>query len=414
MQRTDTIIIGAGQAGLALSHCLTEAGRDHVLFDRGRLAERWRSERWDTLRLLSPNWMTRLPGWRYTGNDPDGYMTAAELIRYFERYANSFDAPVFDDTTVESVRRINERYVVVTSRGTWSAPNVVVATGAEGYVRVPAAGALLRDAVAQLPSNRYHNPAHVSRGGVLVVGASATGIQLADELARSGREVVLAVGAHTRVPRQYRNRDIFWWLDRIGTFNTTIDEMPDPDAARRAPSLQLVGRPQHEQLDLGVLRDRGIELVGSLQATNGTRVRFADDLGEAVAASEQRMQRTLDQIDDYIESRKMLDVPAPERPAPLHFDDARTELDLRAAGIDTVLWATGFGRSYPWLHVPVLDADGEITHTKGVTDFPGLYVLGMRFQHHRNSNFIDGVGRDAAQIARHITSRCADPVEAVA
>jgi len=292
---------------------------------------------------------------------------------------------------------------------------VVIATGVEGYVHVPSASEALALSIRQLPSNHYHRPDDVAAGAVLIVGASATGIQLADELTRAGRHVLLAVGNHTRMPRRYRGRDIFWWLQHIGMLDTTIDQMPDRVAARRVPSMQLVGRPDHAQLDLGVLQHRGVELAGALRDIDGTRVRFADGLAVSIAASERRMHRTLDRIDRVVDAKGTShDVAPPDRPAPIAVPATQADVDLRASGFETVIWATGFARSYSWLHVPVLGDDGEIRHQRGVTAAAGLYVLGQRFQHFRNSNFIGGVGRDAAFIAHHIAARHASRTEAAA
>ena len=409
MQRTDTIIIGAGQAGLALSTCLTDAGRDHVVLERGRLAERWRSERWDSLRLLTPNWMSRLPGWSYRGPEPDAFMTVPELVAYFENYAASFTAPVQEETTVLAVRPTTPGYRVETDQGVWSALNVVIATGVEGHPYVPAMAAELPAGVHQVTSTTYKNPNHLPDGAILVVGASATGVQLADELARAGREVTLAVGDHTRMPRRYRGHDIFRWLEWIGSFDTTIDELPDPSAAARAPSMQLVGRPSNDQIDLATLRERGVRLAGRLEHLEGGSAGFRDDLQDTVSRSDQRMFRVLDRIDERLRRCGAPDAGAPsDRPAPLTVGSSPTTIDLRAGGISTVVWATGFRRSYPWLHVPVVGRDGEIVQRRGVTPNPGLYVLGLRFQYHRNSNFIDGVGRDAAYIAAHIGADARD------
>lgn len=405
MQRTDTIIIGGGQAGLALSRSLTDIGRDHVVFERGRLVERWRSERWDSLRLLTPNWMTRLPGWSYRGPEPDGFMTVSELVSYFEGYAASFDAPIQAETTVTSVRPVDGGYRVDTNQGAWIAANVVIATGVEGHPNVPDVASQLPASIHQVAATRYRNPDRLPDGGVLVVGASASGVQLAHELAISGREVTLAVGNHTRMPRRYRGMDIFWWLEQAGLFETTIDDLPDPAAGSRAPSLQLVGRPERGNIDLSTLQDVGVEVTGRLQGIDGTRVGFRDDLAASIAASEARMRRTLEIFDRGAENDGLAtELDEPDAPPMIDAPPTPKELDLRARGISTVLWATGFGRSYPWLHVPVFDPAGEIAQRRGVTAAPGIYVLGLRFQYQRNSNFIDGVGHDATHIARHIAA----------
>jgi putative flavoprotein involved in K+ transport len=403
---TDTIVIGGGQAGLAMSRSLTDRGVDHVVLERGRIAERWRSERWDSLRLLTPNWMSRLPGWRYDGPDPDGYMTAAEVTDYFARYAEASSAPVVEHCTVESVRAVADRFEVVTTCGVFGARHVVIATGWCDRPWVPAMARRLSTGITQVTPSDYRNPSSLPQGGVLVVGASATGVQLADELRSAGRDVVLAVGSHSRLPRRYRGMDVFWWLDRIGSLDRTIDEVPDSARARQEPSLQLVGRPGGRRLDLGTLQRSGVRLAGRLDAVDGRRVRFAGDLPVTIANADRRMTRVLADIDTHIAATGLTgEVLAPDPPRNILATTSPDELDLRRSGIETVIWATGFRRSYPWLHLPVLDATGEIRQRRGVTPMPGLYVLGQRFQHFRSSNFIDGVGRDAAFVAHHLACR---------
>jgi putative flavoprotein involved in K+ transport len=406
MPTSDTIVIGAGQAGLAMSRCLTDRNIDHVVLERGRVAERWRSESWDSLRLVSPNWMSRLPGWSYGGPDPDGYMTAAEVVSYFEGYADSSAAPVEEDSAVEHLDADGAGFEVVTTSESWRAANVVIATGWCDRPAVPAMARELDPSIEQVVPATYRNPAALPEGGVLIVGASATGAQLADELARAGREVVLAVGSHSRVPRRYRGMDIFWWLERIGALERTIDQMSDAVAARHEPSLQLIGRPDHRTLDLATLRAEGVELAGHLTAADGRHVRFAGDLDHTVATADVRMWRVLAVIDAHIEASGLTaEVLEPEPRPIVAVGQAPDALDLKRRGITTLIWATGHRRSYPWLHLPVLDATGEIRQRHGVTPVPGLYVLGQRFQRHRNSNFIDGVGRDAASVADHLTHR---------
>lgn len=408
---TNTVVVGGGQAGLALSRCLTGLGVEHVVLEAGRVAQRWH-ERWDSLRLLTPNWMTRLPGWAYQGPDPDGFMTAAETAAFFAAYARSFAAPVLERTPVERVRQHGDRFTVEANGVTFGSRNVVVATGWCDQPAVPAAARHLPATVTQITADAYRRPGDLPEGGVLLVGASATGVQLTDELHRSGRPVTLAVGSHTRMPRRYRGRDAFWWLDRTGSFDKTIDDCPDPVAARNEPSLQLVGRPDHRDLDLPTLQADGVRLVGRLQAVHGTRVRLAPDLTATVADADRRMTRTLARIDAAIDRLGLPADPLDVEPAPARVrpdDDAPDELDLARAGIRTVVWATGYRRAYPWLAVPVRDDRGEIVQRRGVTPVPGLYVLGQRFQHFRNSNFIDGVGRDAAYVAIHLAHRRSHP-----
>jgi putative flavoprotein involved in K+ transport len=412
----DTVIIGAGQAGLAMSRSLSDRDVEHVILERGRVAERWRSERWDSLRLLTPNWQTRLPGFRYEGSEADGYMSMPQLIDFFERYAASFDAPVELGTTVNRVESAGSCFRVETSHGTWRARHVVIATGYSDVPFVPSQARQLSPRIAQVVPTHYRNPAQLPAGGVLVIGASATGVQLAEEIQGSGREVTLAVGRHQRLPRRYRGRDILWWLDAMGVFDATADDVFDISTSRRQPSLQLVGRADLPSLDISVLRQRGIRVVGRLLAIGGERVQFDDDLIATAASSDVKLAEMLLRIDAFIASRGMYAelAPAFEPTWPSTVGVRETTVDLRAAGIHTVVWATGFSRRYPWLKLPVFDSRGEVRHRAGVTPVPGLFILGMHFQRRRKSAFIDGVGGDAVFLADRIASRERSIVSAAA
>ncbi|WP_242337228.1 MULTISPECIES: NAD(P)/FAD-dependent oxidoreductase [Anaeromyxobacter] len=407
MKRTDVVVVGGGQAGLAASRCLQARGVDHTVLERGRVGERWRSERWDSLRLLTPRWQSRLPGFSYRGPDPDGFMSRREVIGYLEAYARSFAAPVEAGVAVHAVERDGDGYRVTADRGAWRARSVIVATGHCDRAHVPPLAAELPADVVQLVPARYRNPRALPAGGVLVVGASATGLQLADELHRSGRPVTLAVGRHVRLPRRYRGRDVMEWLDATGILDEGADAVADLEAARRQPSLQLVGRPDHRTLDLGVLLDEGVRLVGRVQGVEGGRVLLAEDLDETIAAAERRLARLLGRIEAHVAQSGAAAVPPPEPIRAISPPPAPRAIDLRADGIRTVIWATGYRRSYPWLRVPVLDERGEIRHAGGVTPAPGLYVLGLQFLRRRNSSFLDGVGKDAAVLVDHLATRLA-------
>ncbi len=403
MKHTDAIIIGGGQAGLAMSRCLTEYGIDHVVLERGRVGERWRSERWDSLRMLTPNWQSRLPHWHYEGEHPDDFMTMPDIIRHLERYAQSFEAPVQTGTTVRAVERlVGGRYRVSTDKGEWAANNVVIATGFCDRSRVPDFADAVPGDIFQLVPSNYRNSAQLPDGDVLVVGASATGLQIADELAEAGRAVTLAVGTHVRVPRRYRGKDILYWMDTMGAFAAPAD----PAEERKSPPPQLVGTPENRDLDLGVLQNKGVRLTGRAVAIRGHRVIFADDLKDKVARADAQMMQLLAKIDDFIVSTGSFgEAPEPDSPAPIEPHPAPTEIDLHADKIRTVVWATGYERRYPWLKIPVLNDRGEIRHVGGVTPEPGLYVLGIRFQRRKNSNLIDGVGRDAEDLSKHLADR---------
>jgi putative flavoprotein involved in K+ transport len=407
MKRVHTVVIGAGQAGLAMSRCLRERGIEHVVLERGRIAERWRSERWDSLRLLTPNWQSRLPGYRYTGPEPDSYMSMPEVVGYLDGYARSFGAPIEEGVSVRGVEPVGRGYRVETNEAAWQAENVVVATGYCDVAYVPALATALAPDIVQLVPTQYRNPGLLPQGGVLVVGASASGVQLADEIQASGRPVTLAVGRHTRLPRRYRGRDILWWLDRMGVFDETTADVFDVETSRRQPSLQLAGRPDYATLDLPSLERHGVRLVGRAVAVEGATLGLADDLVAHTAAADVRLARLIARIDQFATTAGLGSQVGPPEPfVPFLWPaQAPTTLDLRREGIRTVLWATGFRRAYPWLRVPVLDARGEIRHDGGVTPAPGLYVLGLYFQRRRKSSFIDGVGDDAAELADHIAVR---------
>jgi putative flavoprotein involved in K+ transport len=412
MRQTDAIIIGAGQAGLAMSHCLARHGVDHVILERGRTAERWRSERWDSLRLLTPNWMSRLPGWSYRGPDPDGFMTMPEVVHYLDAYAQASTAPVETGTAVRSLRRTAGGYAVETGRDAWRTRAVVIATGHCDLPAVPAMASSLPAAVHQITPSGYRNPDLLPAGGVLVVGASASGVQLAEEIHRSGRPVSLAVGRHVRLPRRYRGQDIMAWLEHIGVLDETAEEVRDLAQARAQPSLQLVGRPDRRGLDLGMLRDMGVRLLGRAAGVDGGVLHLAGDLAETAAAAQRSLGRLLTRIDTAAD---MTDAPAEDwPPAPDLPAAAPTRLDLQAEGIRSVVWATGFHRDYAWLQVPVLDAQGEVIHRGGITPAPGLYVLGLRFLRRRRSSFIDGVGADAEALGWHILGQIATAGRAAA
>jgi putative flavoprotein involved in K+ transport len=415
MRRTDVVIVGGGQAGLAMSRCLSDRNIEHVVLERGQIAQRWRSERWDSLRLLTPNWMTRLPGFQYDGPDPDGFMTANELVTFFEKYTRSFPTPIDieTDTSVEAIEAINGIhgdgvFLVTTTRGVWRTRNVVLATGYADRPLVPAVASRLDGGIQQIVPGEYRNPTELPRGAVLIVGASATGIQLADEIQSSGRQVVLSTGHHIRVPRRYRGRDIMWWLDRAGILDETEESVYDVETSRQAPSFQLVGRPDHATLDLERLRRAGVLIVGRLLTIDGQRLHFDDDLVKTAVAADAKLANLLSRLDRTADSTALgglVHGPEPFEPLWPAFVSAPTDIDLQAAGIDSVVWATGYRRSYSWLKLPLLDARGELIHHAGITPCAGVYAIGLPFQRTRKSSFIDGVGADARVLAEHIASR---------
>jgi putative flavoprotein involved in K+ transport len=401
-RKTDALIIGAGQAGLAMSRCLSNYGIEHIVLDRGAVAQRWRAERWTSLRLLTPNWMTRLPGSGYDGADPEGFMHKDEVVGFLNRYARSFDAPVREYVSVSEVVRTDDGYRVETSEGRFLARSVVLATGACDRPAVPGFAKNLSPCVTQVTTSSYMHADALEEGGVLVVGASATGVQLAEEIHLSGRPVTLAVGSHVRLPRQYRGRDIMQWLDASGLLNESRDPDIAPERILRQPSLQLVGSVPARNIGLASLARLGVRLTARVEDGQGTKLRLRDNLAPEIRRAEARGDRLLDRIDSYIE-RNALEAGAPERPPEIDAGDCSgTQLDLSDLGIRTVVWATGFRRDYRWLRVPVLNSAGEIRQNGGITPEAGLYTLGLPFMRRRNSTFIDGVGADARDLSFHL------------
>jgi putative flavoprotein involved in K+ transport len=405
LRSTATIVIGGGQAGLAMSRCLTERAIDHVVLERGEVANSWRTERWDSLRLLTPNWQSRLPGYRYEGADPDGYMTMPELVDYLAGYAATFSAPVETHTEVTSVRSTGDGYTVATTQGEWHARTVVLASGPYNRPDVPDVAQAVPAAVRSITAAEYRNPDQLDAGGVLVVGAAATGVQLADEIHRSGRPVTLAVGGHVRLPRMYRGMDIMWWLDAAGVLDERYDEVDDIVRARNVASFQVVGSPDRATIDLNALQDAGVRLVGRLGGitADGT-AQFSGSLLNQCTLADLKLGRLLDTIDEWATSHGLDDeAEPPQRFEPTRVPDSPPLLvSLRSGEISTIVWATGYRPEYPWLHVPVLDAKGRVVHDGGVTPSPGLYLIGANFLRRRKSGFIDGVGQDAHELTAHL------------
>ncbi len=400
----NALVIGAGQAGLSMSHCLTKQGVEHVILERGEVANAWKTERWDSLRLLSPNWQTRLADYSYIGEDPDGFMSCAEYISYLESYADGLQSPIHTGVEVQQVSSMQNGYRVITNLGEWRCRTLVIATGACGKPYIPRLAETLPDDICSLTPKDYRNPQRLSSGGVLIVGASASGLQLASELARSGRRVILATGEQVRMPRTYRGRDIQWWLDQSGLLADRYDEVEDLERLRRLPSAQLVGTGEGDNLDLNTLQDEGVEVVGRLAFIHNDTLQFSGCLANLCKMADLKMRRLLKLVDAFIEQQDYRhEVPAPDVPEDLRVPESpRLELNLQRENIGTVMWATGFRPDYSWLKVPVLDARGRLEHDGGVVSSPGLYVLGLPFMRRRNSQFIDGVGKDAEELSEHL------------
>ena len=400
MTRTSTVIIGAGQCGLAMSHALTQRSIDHVVLERGQVANSWREERWDSLKLLSPNWMNGLAGATYAGDDPDGFMDIPAFLKRFEHRAAQIDAPVQTQTSVLSVRGSAGAYQVQTDQGAYRADTVVMANGACAIPKIPACAADMPSHIQSFTPISYKRPGQLPDGKVLVVGASASGLQLAREIQASGRQVILAVSSHLRFPRTYRGVDITRWLALTGAISVPHTDVDDLDRVRRTPSLTLVA---NETIDLNLLQSEGVEITGRLVAINDGRALFSGAVTNMCKAADLKMNRFLDTIDDWVDEigpAPMLD-PAERYEATRVPNDPRLSIDLARDGIGAVVWATGYTPDFHWLNLPVFDRKGRLAHDGGVVA-PGLYALGLPYMRQRKSTFVYGANDDAIALADHL------------
>jgi len=404
---TTAVIIGAGHAGLAMSRRLTERSIDHVVLERGEVANSWR-QRWPSLRLLTPNWQARLPGHDYAGDDRDGFMSLATLVDTLIRYARLVGAPVRTGTTVHAVHAVPRGFEIRTSEDVIRARAVVLATGACGQPAIPRIASAIPPWMTTVAPPAYRDPGQLPDGGVLVVGASATGVQLADEIHQSGHPVTIAVGEHVRLPRTYRGRDIFWWLEATGLLAERYDQIDDLTRARHLPSPQLTGTPQTAITDLGRLTARGVRIVGRLGRITDGIAQFSGSLPNTCSLADLKMNRFLTRADMWATAAGIDDeLPPPHRFPPTHVDPrSPLELDLTSREITTVLWATGFRPDHSWLKIPsARNRVGRLDHHGGViTGSPGLYVLGMPVLRTRASTYIHGAATDTEAIADHL--RC--------
>jgi putative flavoprotein involved in K+ transport len=402
-ERVETLIIGGGQAGLTMSHRLKQRGLSHLVLERHRIAERWRSERWDGLRFQFPNWSVRLPDFSYPRDDPDAFATAADIVAFIEAYAAFVAPPIRCGVAVTALRQHGDGFVAATPDGAIAARNVVVATGPYQYPLQPD---LLRDEAGlfQLHASRYANPQQLPDGAVLVVGGGASGAQIADELARAGRRVFLAVGQHTRMPRRYRGHDLTWWFEKLRLFDM-LPEQRGPVRVNPAITGAYGGR----TIDFRDFAAQGITLVGRVTAARDGVLDIASGLADNLAQGDLGYSTLLDMMDEYVRKRG-LDLPEDPaaramRPDPPCVTEPVRRLDLRGLNINAVIWATGYGLDFGWIDIPVLDGNGEPIHRGGITEVPGLYFLGLQWLSRMKSAFLSGVGDDAATLADHIAAR---------
>jgi putative flavoprotein involved in K+ transport len=398
-EHVETLIIGGGQAGLAMSDMLSRRGRPHLVLERGRIAERWRSERWDGLRFQFPNWSVRLPDCAFPHSDPDGFATSSQIVDYIDAYARQIEAPVRCGVAVTALHQ-DERgkgFVARTSAGSIKATNVVIATGP--YQQPVSPDIHLGDCgLFQLHASAYKQPDQLPTGAVLIVGSGASGAQIAEELVRAGRRVYLSVGRHKRMPRRYRGRDLIWWLGAMGLDQTPV-EARGPDA-----TLPLItGAYGGHTVDFREFAAQGITLLGRLQAVRDGVLHFADDLGQNLAYGDAAYGGFLDRVDQFVERNGLSVSAEPEararRPEPPCVVEPLRQLDHRIIGLSSVIWATGYTFDFSWIDLPVLDPNGRPMHNRGIAPVSGIYFLGLPWLSKMKSSFLSGVGDDATRLA---------------
>jgi putative flavoprotein involved in K+ transport len=407
--RTDTVVIGAGHAGLGMSWYLGQAGRDHVVLERRATIGGGWQDRWDEFCLVSPNWSASFPGDPYAGGDPDGFMPRNEIVARIAGYAATIGAPVATETEVLRLStRVGGGFRLQTTQGAIDAERVVVAAGSFHQPRIPDVAPALPPRLTQLHSHEYRNERSLPNGAVLVVGSGQSGVQLAEELFDAGRDVYLSVGKAGRVPRRYRGSDVFRWLaglanrgPALGVTLPTVDQLPDP-RARMAGNPHLSGHKGGHDTNLREMAARGMTLLGRIEGDDGERLRLAPDLPANLAFADRFFDERFRELADTFIERAGIDAPSDDR-QPFEFDPpAPTELDLAAAGISTVLWTSGYRLGYPWLDLPIVDELGFPRQRRGVTDVPGLYFLGLLWQHNQGSATLFGVGADTRHIAEQM------------
>jgi putative flavoprotein involved in K+ transport len=409
-RRIDTVVIGGGKAGLAMSYCLTQRRREHIVLEEGRVAESWRSKRWDSLCLVGPNWTVQLPGFPYQKGDPDGYMSKDEVTTFLERYAQSFGAPVRTSVRVTSVDQasIGSGYVMrMDGGGTIEAANVVVATGEYQMPKIPASAATLPSDVVQIAAFDYRHPGMLPPGAVLVVGSGESGCQIAEELRASGRSVYLSTGTNGWVPRQYRGKNSVWWIERMGRWDHTVDDLPPGRPKFIGP--QTTGKDGGHDLNLHTLARAGVTLLGRVEDIDGPWIRFAPDLHENVTKSDAFATAFRNAVDECVQANGIdvapSDFPRHTEAYAAAGSDPIRELNVTVAKLTALIWATGYRPDFGWLRLPVLDEQGYPVHKRGVSDHPGLYFLGFDWLYKRKSGLLLGVGEDAEYLSSCIQAR---------
>jgi putative flavoprotein involved in K+ transport len=405
MEQVETAVIGAGQAGLVMSYHLRRLGREHIVLERARVAERWRTQRWDSLMFQFPNWTIALPGHSYAHDDPDGFSHKDLIVRYLEDYRVATQAPVRVGINVRSLTTASRKgwYKLETDHGDLNARNVVIATGPYQRSKVPVVASGVPPQVIQIHASEYRNPKALPEGAVIVVGTGASGCQIAEELLESGRSVYLSVGRHRRIPRRYRGKDVFWWRRELGELDRAADATPSA-GRQHAPLVTGVGG--GHDIDLHQYAAHGMVLLGHIRGIDGSRILFAPDLHQVLATGDRAYDEFTDAVDEYVTRTGIQAPPKPVKspvssPAP----EILEEIDVKAARVGSVIWATGYLLDFRWVRLPIFDGAGDPVHRNGVTRVPGIYLLGLPWLRKHKSSFLFGVGEDAEYLAEEIARR---------
>ena len=398
------VIVGGGQAGLSVSYCLQQRGIDNIIFEKNKIADSWRSKRWDTFCLVTPNWQCILPGYRYAGEDANGFMKRDDIVQFVEDYAGSFGPCIKENVSVRNVKRHDSRNVfeVTTSIGTYTADQVVIATGGYHQPKIPRMAERLPAQVTQLHSSEYKNPQDLTAGAVMVVGTGQSGAQIAEDLHLDGRQVHLCVGSAPRSPREYRGKDVVDWLDQMGYYDIPIEEHPQKETVRGKTNHYVTGRGGGREIDLRQFAIEGMQLHGRLQSITEEQLTFKADLKQNLDHADDVAKSIKHTIDEYIE-KAQIDAPTEPayqpvwEPAPVP-----QPVNIQAANINTVIWATGYHTDFSWIEIPAFDGKGYPGHQRGVSTVQGLYFLGLPWLHTWGSARFSGIARDAEYLANCI------------
>lgn len=400
------IVIGGGQAGLSASWNLKQRGIEHLVFEKHRVAHEWRTKRWDSFCLVTPNWQCTLPGFPYSGTDPKGFMLKDQIVEYVEAFARSFNPPLIEGVAVTRLKRSSSGpFEVTTSIGEYTADEVIVAVGGYHIPTKPKSAERLPPKIMQIHAPEYRNPTALPAGAVLVVGTGQSGCQIAEDLHLAGRRVHLCVGGAPRAPRLYRGKDAVEWLNDMGYYDIGIDQHPNKDRVRAKANHYLTGRDGGREIDLRKFASEGMELYGRLDDIQGTKLKLKPDLKQNLDSADATLESIKDTIDNWIETQGIA-APTEPRYTPVWVPpDERTELDFAAAGITTVIWCIGYRADFTWIDIPVFDGRGYPGHYRGITVVPGLYFIGLPWLYTWGSGRFSGVARDAAYLVERISSR---------